>query len=225
MRHCSNIDPKTRLAIGVGLVGVVLAGCMPGQSTSSSAQPQSSQDSQQSTTSAPPSSPTTTTNSKTTQSQATTSRCHTSQLAGSLNEDQSAESVNNGAVANLVLRNTSQQTCTISGFPGLQLISGGDERKIPTNPMRQNPSDARAVTLRPGASATSLLQWNEQTDIQQDPDCTVPAVGQVSVIPPDETSALTLSWPQVAAAEQGQGQGQGQTVCNNGDIKVTAFHS
>jgi hypothetical protein len=215
---------KALLPTGALIAGVMAGGCAPAPPPSQAAAPSSPRTSE--TQSSPPTSSTSdsqsrgTTSAPTTQSQpAQTSRCHTSQLAGSLQKDQSGLSAY-GNAADLMLRNTSRQTCTVYGFPGLQLFSGGDGRPLPTNAVRENVPNARVVTLAPGASATALLQWNEPADLQQDPSCDGPAVGQVGVIPPDETTSLEIPWPRMATGNPNQDQ----SVCNNGDIKVTPFH-
>lgn len=136
-------------------------------------------------------------------------RCHTSQLAGSLeNGDAGAGQ----RYVDLVLRNKSGETCTLYGYGGLQLI-GADGSQVPTKLTREPKPAPATVRLAPGASARSTLHWTAvpADDEPQDHACE-PTPARVQVIPPDETDPLMVNdW------KDGE-------VCQHGAIDGTAYH-
>jgi hypothetical protein len=135
-------------------------------------------------------------------------RCHTSMLSGSV---QPGDPGAGQRYAELSLRNTSRQTCTLYGYGGLQLI-GRDGKPVPTKLTRQpNPGPA-IVRLAPGEAATATLHWTavaHEGEPQTGPCQPEPAEAQV--IPPDETDPLSVRW------------GMG-SVCGFGAIDGTAYH-
>ena len=100
-----------------------------------------------------------------------------------------------------VFTNTSQTTCQLSGYPGMQMMSGGQQ--IPTKVVR-TPGSAQTVTLAPGQTASFAAQWHDQTGY------TTPCATsqQVQVTPPNATAQLTAT-----ASIQ---------ACPDGTINVTA---
>lgn len=99
-----------------------------------------------------------------------------------------------------ILTNTSQSSCTLYGYPGMQMLGGG--RQIPTRVVR-TPHSEQTVTLAPGGTSSFLAQWHDQTGY------TTPCATsqQVEVTPPNTYSQLT-----VAASIQ---------ACPDGTINVT----
>ncbi|ARQ71846.1 DUF4232 domain-containing protein [Streptomyces marincola] len=96
--------------------------------------------------------------------------------------------------AALVLTNTSDASCRTQGWPGLQLTTGeGDE--LPTTTVRDQSTDARALTVEPGGSAWARLHWSTVPGDQDpaDGDCG-PAPAGLAVIPPDTRSATSTGW-------------------------------
>jgi hypothetical protein len=225
-RRPRSIGPKTLLLTGTVLAGITLGGCaLPTSpannaplSTSNSAPSQQTLSSgSKSSTSDSPSAGQDTASSSAKPQPSQTDRCHTSQLSASLQPDQAGMGMG-GRTADLILRNTSKQTCTIEGYPGMQLFSGGDGRSLPTNVVRYPNPGPQLVKLAPGASAQSLLQWSAIGNGQDEPGdgspCE-PAVGQANITPPDERDPLSAQWfPSNGMA----------FVCDHGTIKATAFH-
>lgn len=136
-----------------------------------------------------------------------TERCHTSML------DVGLRAGHPGAgqrYADLTLTNSSDRTCRIHGYPGLQLV-GDNSTPLPTDVVRNTAHPAHTVVLAPGESASTTLHWgvvptgDESTTgpCQPDPQ-------RLRVIPPDETDSLSAEWPF-------------GPVCADGRIWVTAF--
>jgi hypothetical protein len=118
------------------------------------------------------------------------SRCHTSELTGSLAPDGAAAGQR---YATLILRNTGGRSCTVHGFGGLGL-AGADGRALPTNQVRSG-GPAATVPLAPGGAVRSELHWstvNGPGEPSSGPCQPPPAT--VRVIPPDETDALSVAW-------------------------------
>ncbi len=78
--------------------------------------------------------------------------------------------------ASIVFTNTSPTTCTITGYPGVQLLAGGAPIGSPATRIGQSGS---AVRLAPGASASSAVE-NTST-------CNASNSDSVQVIVPNQT--------------------------------------
>ena len=116
-------------------------------------------------------------------------RCHTSALSASLHV-----SANNAAMGNrdgqLVLTNTSHQTCTVYGYPGLGLQNsrhGNLAIKIVWG-STYFAGDPRphTVTLKPGQSAYADVAWHAPYGVKS----VTPSF--LEVTPPNETTHLTI---------------------------------
>lgn len=136
-------------------------------------------------------------------------RCHTSMLSGNV---QRGEPGAGQRYAELVLTNTSGETCTLYGYGGMQLIDeNGDP--LPTDVERTPSPGPEVVRLAPGDSASATLHWTavpHQGEPTDGPCQPRPASAQV--IPPDETDPLTVSW-------------QFGPVCGFGSIDGSAYHA
>lgn len=135
-------------------------------------------------------------------------RCHTGDLSGSVqNQDSGAGQ----RYADLVLRNDSGRPCTVYGYGGMQLVDAGG-RPVPTNLQREADPGPSLVRLAPGATTRSTLHWtvvatgDEPTDGPCEPE---PAGARVT--PPDETEQLTVAWNY-------------GPVCDHGRISGSAYH-
>lgn len=139
---------------------------------------------------------------------AQTDRCHTSMLTGVV---QQADAGAGQRYGELVLRNTSGQTCTLYGYGGMQLL-GADGKALPTTMKRSPNPGPSLIRLAPGQSAQADLHWTvvphsgEPTDGQCQP---TPA--RAYVTPPDETDPLTVTWNM-------------GPVCGFGAIDGSAYH-
>lgn len=136
-------------------------------------------------------------------------RCHSSMLAGALTEP------NAGAgqrYADLTLRNTSAETCTLYGYGGMQLVAE-DGTALPTDVERTDNPGPELITLAPDDTATSTLRWTavpHDGEPMDEPCQPTPATAQV--IPPDETDAVEVEWTS-------------GPVCGFGAIEGSAYHS
>jgi hypothetical protein len=134
-----------------------------------------------------------------TSSSGSSGRCHTADLAGSLQPGDSGAGQRH---ATLVLRNTSGRTCTIKGYGGIGLVDASGA-PLPTHQNRVSPAPT-TVTLRPGGSASSQLHWGAVpgTGDSSSGDCQ-PTPAALQVIPPDETAPLSIAWTQGPVCEAG----------------------
>ncbi|MET9862938.1 DUF4232 domain-containing protein [Streptomyces smyrnaeus] len=123
----------------------------------------------------------------------TSKRCHTGELdftwggphggAPDMEADQQQ-------VATVQLKNDGGRTCTLRGFPGVQLISESGE----TWDLRRSGDTPSTLTLKPGEStaAVSMNILPVPSDMKG-PERFVPS--KVLITPPDETTHVTLDWP------------------------------
>jgi len=112
--------------------------------------------------------------------------------------------------ATLVLTNVSDTACTITGYPGLQLVTASGA-KVPTKVVRVTSPAARTVTVKPGRTASSTLTFGvvPNGDEPSSGPCEQEAAA-LRVIPPDATKAVTAPWSL-------------GPVCNSGKISANAF--
>jgi hypothetical protein len=97
-------------------------------------------------------------------------------------------------------QNRSAVTCTLYGFPGLQMLDA-QGRPIPTrvdwgSDYIVQPEKPALVTLRPGDQASFLLGYSDPANA----NLTCPASSQLEVTPPNETQSLVIAF-QLAPAE------------------------
>lgn len=135
------------------------------------------------------------------------SRCTAELLAGYV-ETMNAPAGQRSVI--LVVKNTSKQTCTLSGFGGLELLSATKE-PIPTNAERTLQPAPTLVTLAPGKEAGKILQWTVvATGDEPTTGPCQPLASSVNVLPPDETTPFEVDY------ELG-------SVCNQGRIDTSAY--
>jgi hypothetical protein len=122
---------------------------------------------------------------------ATVHACTNSSLRTTLHSADAA-TMHEGEV--LVFTNVSKQTCTVSGYPGAAI-----EYKSSTllNAARtlngymgdgQNLSSPPQVTLKPGASASAVVEWVENAGQR----CYANRAGTLHVTPPNTTATVAL---------------------------------
>lgn len=112
--------------------------------------------------------------------------------------------------AALVLTDSSDLTCRVFGYPGLQLL-GASGAELPTNVIRLVHTSPRLITLHPGESAWTMLRWSvvpgpgepQQTQCEPTPQ-------SAWVTPPDERTHLTAPWTM-------------GFVCEHGSIELNPF--
>ena len=119
-------------------------------------------------------------------------RCFSKQLAVKLGQ----AGVALGHAGQVVsLRNTSRTTCTLSGYPGLQMLNAAG------HPIRTQvlhgiaytvPSvRERVVTLAPGGAASFDLGYDDGTGYGNE---RCPTSSRVEITPPSADTPITISW-------------------------------
>lgn len=113
--------------------------------------------------------------------------------------------------ATLVVRNKSQQVCTLWGYGRLDLLDA-EKNSLPTNAERNLNPVPTLVRLRPGAQAAKTLHWSvvAAEDEPSDGPCQ-PAASSIKVIPPDEEASFEVDF------EFGP-------VCAHGRLDTSAYY-
>ena len=134
-------------------------------------------------------------------------RCTAAMLTGTI-EPQNAAAGHR--YVTLVVRNKSQQVCTLWGYGGVDLLDAS-KNVLPTQAERTLGPVPTLVRLRPGAAAGKMLHWGVVAtgDEPADGPCQPPASG-INVIPPDETAPFEVDF------EFGP-------VCDHGRIETSAY--
>jgi hypothetical protein len=86
----------------------------------------------------------------------------------------------------LILTNISSQSCTLRGYPGVDLVGAADPVDGPTYSLPRQSGNPQPLTLAPGASASSRLTFLPTADGW------VPRT--IVVTPPDATTQLETPW-------------------------------
>ena len=113
--------------------------------------------------------------------------------------------------ATLVVRNKSQQVCTLWGYGRLDLLDV-EKNSLPTNAERNLSPVPALVRLRPGASAAKTLHWSvvAAEDEPAEGQCQ-PAASSVKVIPPDEEASFEVDFAF-------------GPVCDHGRLETSAYY-
>jgi uncharacterized protein DUF4232 len=92
----------------------------------------------------------------------------------------------------VILTNASRRTCTLRGYPGVDLVGPDDPTLGPTYSLPRESGDVQPVVLAPGASAASLLAFLPKIG----PDGSEPAWPPTTIVvtPPDSTTQLQTPW-------------------------------
>jgi hypothetical protein len=132
-------------------------------------------------------------------------RCHTAGLRGELHLFSWPGEAGSGQDAELGLTNTSGRPCVVYGYPGLHLFDANG-RSHPTTVERVTTKPPTSVMLAPGATAWSLIVWRYMPN--GDEENSNPLCGgkmtQLKVIPPDETTQLTVSVGSSTVCDHGK---------------------
>ena len=118
-----------------------------------------------------------------------TAQCHTSELAGSVVRDPGGGAAGSSYVT-LVLRNESDRTCVLRGFPGVSYVGGEDGHQV--GPSAAMSGDhGQPVRLGSGGAAGATVRV---VNVQNfDPDaCRPEPVRGLRVYPPGETDSLFI---------------------------------
>jgi hypothetical protein len=180
---CRILGMTAALLVG----GVGLAACSSGSSSSTSTGPTT-------TASTAPSKTTTSSGPSSTSTSSTSaglSRCATAKLAGSVVGGSGAA----GTIETTVgLRNTASTSCTLGGYPGLQLLGTGGAT-LPTTVVRKGnyPFTAMApttVTLAPGQSANFNIGYS---DVPVGNQTSCPTSVSLQITPPNAYDHLVIT--------------------------------
>jgi hypothetical protein len=114
-------------------------------------------------------------------------RCHTAGLTYTFGPgDGTVSSSDDQQKLPVILQNKGSATCTLQGFPGVDLKSAGGSWSL----VRSSVTPKKA-TLAPGHSATfiiSFLPWTKGSGTEF-------KATSVVITPPNETTSVTLAWP------------------------------
>jgi hypothetical protein len=119
---------------------------------------------------------------------AASGRCHTGDLAFSWGSPSPDGDASRQQQAYVVLRNTSGHTCTMRGFPGVDLVNSGTQWSL-----RRTSQSPATVTLRSGATTrftVTFLPWSADGNSASNDFAPTALV----ITPPDETSSYDLPW-------------------------------
>jgi hypothetical protein len=188
------------VALGTLAVGGLLAAC---SSSTPSAGPTTTLSTTTTSTSAPSGGGSTTAPGSSTTTTAASTNCQPAQLSGSV----AAPSGAAGQIEeSIVLQNTSSTTCTLSGYPGMQLYDGAGAA-IPTTVIRGGETflvpaanqPPGVVDVSPGAAADFRLRYE---DVPVGGETSCPTSATALVTPPNDVHGLTMD---LAVAPCGNG--------------------
>ncbi|MEU0135825.1 DUF4232 domain-containing protein [Streptomyces sp. NPDC006296] len=91
----------------------------------------------------------------------------------------------------LLFTNVGERTCTVQGYPGLDLVDADGEAWS----MARQQGKAEKVTLKPGVATMAELTFLPVSPGSSAPDEEAFVPVSVKVTPPDTTRTTTLSWP------------------------------
>lgn len=92
----------------------------------------------------------------------------------------------------MIVTNTSTHACTIFGYGGLEMYSGGDGRAASITLTRLPQPGPTLVTLQPGGKASKNLSWTAPDTPVGNPDQCTAFIGFAEVILPDDTRAFIV---------------------------------
>ena len=104
---------------------------------------------------------------------------------------------------NIDFTNTSASECTITGYPGVSLVSGPPYVQIGLAAKRNPNSPVKTITLAPGAVANALLQIVHAQNFPT-ASCGPAQATNLQVYPPNQTAAVYVPYQTEACAEPTQ---------------------
>jgi len=96
--------------------------------------------------------------------------------------------------------NTSGATCTLTGYPGVSLVSGPPYAQIGLAAKRGGTAPVKQITLAPGATANALLQVVDALNFPT-ATCSPAKATDLRIYPPNQTVALFLPSDSQGCAE------------------------
>ncbi|MEV0846362.1 DUF4232 domain-containing protein [Streptomyces sp. NPDC049954] len=142
----------------------------------------------------------------------TTSRCHTNELGYTWGGPHGGRPDMNTTYQQQVtirLTNKSTHTCTLRGYPGVQLVSTTGE----TWDLLRSSDMPSTLTLKPGDD-TAMVSMSILPAQKNDPDVKPFVPAQILLTPPNETTHATLAWPYGGAILDQSGASRPGTFVN-----------
>jgi hypothetical protein len=96
--------------------------------------------------------------------------------------------------------NTSGATCTLTGYPGVSLVSGPPYTQIGLAAKRSGTAPVKQITLAPGATANALLQVVDALNFPT-ATCSPAKATDLRIYPPNQTVAVFLPSDSQGCAE------------------------
>ncbi|MCG7277214.1 DUF4232 domain-containing protein [Corynebacterium singulare] len=124
----------------------------------------------------------------TTPARANDRTCRTAQLDISLNNEQGAAGSH---LADIVFTNTSNDPCTLAGFPGVSAVTNDDGTQLGAAAERETGLPTATVTLEPGKSARAGLKMTV-VGIMDPATCQPQPADGLRVYPPGETASAFI---------------------------------
>ncbi|WP_143200385.1 DUF4232 domain-containing protein [Kitasatospora sp. CB01950] len=133
-----------------------------------------------------------------------TRRCTAADLRATVSAGAAATASDGPVVERIELANRGESTCTLQGFPGVDLVSDGTTWSLP----RARAAQTRPVTLPPGGTAYVLIDYLPYRGRGQRGQNEFKVTSMV-LTPPGDTGRLTVHWeganPQDRRAAQQPG--------------------
>jgi hypothetical protein len=107
---------------------------------------------------------------------------------------------------NLRFTNKSGHSCTLYGYPGVSWVAGNDGKQV-NDPFKRVTAAKKTITLKPGATAHSML-LQSQTAFFDAKDCKEVQARGYRIYAPDETAAIFVNSPQKVCSGKGVGLGE-----------------
>jgi hypothetical protein len=178
---------RPALAAGALICVAALAGCA---SSGSSSQPSAAGSS--STAAASPSAPAAASSNTPAvvapSSSAAGTACATSALQVKLGP---ADGYAGGSYQTIDFTNTSSTPCTMTGYPGVSLVTGPPYRQLGLAAKRSTTTPVTTVTLAPGATANAVVQIVDALNFPS-PSCEPAKAAALKVFPPNQFTAVYL---------------------------------
>jgi len=123
--------------------------------------------------------------------------CKSADLAAALTPDQGGGGMNQNRLV-LAFTNRGAVECVLQGSPGVSFVTGDGGTQVGAPATRES-DGGPAVTLLPGASATSTLAITN-ADVFDPAECAPADVRGLRVYPPGETAAMFVERQQKACS-------------------------
>jgi hypothetical protein len=96
-----------------------------------------------------------------------------------------------GVYQTIDFTNTSGSSCTLTGYPGVSLVTGPSHQQLGLAAKRGTSTPAATVTLAPGATANAQLQIVDALNFPSS-SCQPAKAADLKVFPPDQFTAVYL---------------------------------